>query len=137
LSFDKFDKMDKKSKGSNAERELIHMFWDTGEWGAVRAAGSGSVPLPCPDIVAGNRLRTLAIECKASGELRKYIKKKQIEELRQFSLLFGAEPWLGIRFDSEKWLFLGLDDLKETPLGYSVSLEMAKSKGLLFEQLIS
>lgn len=113
------------------------MFWETKMWCAIRVAGSGSMPLPCPDVIAGNNLRKLAIECKTSRDLNKYIKKKQIEELRDFSKLFGAEPWLGVRFNSEKWLFLSLDDLKETISSYSVSLEMARKKGLLFEQLIS
>ncbi len=129
--------MSKKAKGSNAERELVHMFWETKEWGALRSAGSGAIPLPCPDVVAGNNLRKLAIECKTSKDLNKYIKKEQIQELKQFSSLFGAEPWLGVRFNSEKWLFLSLDDLKKTSSGYAISLDMAKKKGLLFEQLIS
>jgi Holliday junction resolvase len=61
-----------KAKGSNAERELVHMFWDKG-WAAIRVAGSGSSQYPSPDVLAGNNLRKLAVECKASGELNKYI----------------------------------------------------------------
>ena len=43
----------RKSKGSKAERDLIHMFWAKG-FGAMRAAGSGSTQHPSPDVIAGN-----------------------------------------------------------------------------------
>jgi len=53
-----------KRKGTLYERELFHMFWNS-SWAAVRSAGSGSTPLPAPDILAGNKEKLLAIECKA------------------------------------------------------------------------
>ena len=53
--------MSRKSKGINAERDLIHKFWGTGKWSAVRIAGSGSMKYPSADILATNKLRTLAI----------------------------------------------------------------------------
>ena len=37
--------MSLKSKGSNAERQLLHMFWDAG-WACLRSAGSGSMNHP-------------------------------------------------------------------------------------------
>jgi Holliday junction resolvase len=124
-----------KAKGSNAERELVHMFWDKG-WAAIRVAGSGSSQYPSPDVLAGNNLRKLAVECKASGELNKYITTEQIENLAKFSSLFGAEPWVGIRFDRMDWLFLGLEDLERTESNYRITPLIAKRKGLLFEELI-
>jgi holliday junction resolvase Hjr len=124
-----------KAKGSNAERELVHMFWDKG-WAAIRVAGSGSSQYPSPDVLAGNNLRKLAVECKASGELNKYITVEQIENLAKFSSLFGAEPWVGIRFDRMDWLFLGLEDLERTESSYRITPSAAKRKGLLFDELI-
>lgn len=123
-----------KKKGTNAERELVHMFWKRG-WAAVRVAGSGSSHYPSPDVLAGNNLRKLAIECKAVGADSRYISIEQIEDLVSFSRLFGAEPWVGLRFNREEWLFVGIEDLEKTASSYAVNLESAKRKGLLFEEL--
>ena len=127
--------MNKKTKGTKAERELIHFFWKNG-FAAMRAAGSGSTPFPCPDIIAGNKIRTLAIECKAIKTLKKYLSKEDIIQLKTFSKTFGAEPWIGIRFDKLKWFFLTPEDLTKTPSGYVVTINDAKNKGLILEELI-
>ena len=67
--------MSLKSKGINGERELIHKFWNTNSWAAVRVAGSGSMKYPSADILASNKLRKLAIECKVIKEHKKYFEK--------------------------------------------------------------
>lgn len=126
--------MNAKAKGSNAERELIHMLWSKG-WACVRAAGSGSTQYPCPDLIASNATRALAIECKSSGELNRHLPKQQVEDLVSFAKMFGAEPWIGVRFNDMKWAFFCPDDLKKTGTGFSVSVRMVKVKGLTFEQL--
>lgn len=128
--------MSRKSKGTRAERELIHLFWNSG-WTAVRVAGSGSMQFPSPDIIAGNAARKLAIECKATKEITHYTSGEQVENLKKFCRLSGSEGWLGIRFDNMKWYFLSLEDLNETEgNNYSISIELAKRRGLSFEQLI-
>ncbi len=126
--------MSRKSKGINAERELIHLFWSRG-WAALRIAGSGSMRYPSPDILAGNKRRRLAIECKASKSSYQYLSKEEIRQLKQFGTIFGAEPWIGIRFNNEKWMFLTIDDLKETGKNYVISSENARLKGVSFEEL--
>lgn len=127
--------MSRKSKGINAERDLIHKFWSM-EWAAIRVAGSGSSKYPSPDILTGNNVRKLAIECKASRDLSKYFTKQEIHQLKEFSEIFGAEPWIAIKFDKKEWYFLTLEDLKETPKCYVVTEIIAKNKGLLFEELV-
>ncbi len=127
--------MNAKAKGANAERELIHLFWSKG-WASLRAAGSGSSSYPCPDIIASNAARILAIECKSSGELSRHLPKEQVEDLVKFAKLFGAEPWIGARFNDMKWAFFSIDDLKMSEKGFSVSVKMVKEKGLTFEQLL-
>ncbi|MBU0461568.1 MAG: Holliday junction resolvase [Nanoarchaeota archaeon] len=127
--------LNKKAKGTNAERELIHLFWNNG-WAAMRAAGSGSTSFPSPDILAGNNIRKLAVECKVTKEIRQYLKKKEIDELKQFAALFGAESWIGVKFNNVDWYFMNLEDLDYTGQNYSVSIELAKRKGLLFDELI-
>ena len=90
--------MSRKSKGINAERDLIHKFWAASEWSGVRIAGSGSMKYPSADILASNKLRKLAIECKTSVDDSKYLPKEDIEQLKKFADIFGAEPWVAIKF---------------------------------------
>ena len=122
----------RKSKGSNAERELIHLFWKN-KWAAMRAA---STKHPCPDIIAGNNLRRYAIECKVTKDIRQYFTKNEIKELKEFANLFGAIPLIAIKFNNVNWFFFGLEDLRETEQNYVVSLKEANTKGLLFKDII-
>lgn len=126
-----------KSKGINAERDLIHKFWDTKEWGAVRVAGSGSTKYPSPDILASNSVRKIAIEAKITKERYKHFTSKEIIELKEFSRLFSAEPWIAVKFKGNDWFFLKIDDLTKTSQNYSVSVDIAKEKGLNFDNLIA
>jgi len=124
-----------KSKGSNAERELVHMFWSTGIWAAHRIAGSGSSKYPSPDLIASNNIRRLAIEVKCS-KASVYIPKDEIEALKEFSSMFGAEPWVAVKFDRTEWHFVSLDDMHETGNNFAVSKELIKMKGMLFEEFV-
>ena len=133
--------MSKKSKGINAERELLHKFWGNG-FVAMRAPASGAIRYQCPDLLVGNALRKLAIECKSTSSDKQYISSEQIASLKKFSEIFGAEPWVAVRFslnmsDSSGWYFISLDDLKETEgKNYVVSLALAKARGILFEEMV-
>jgi Holliday junction resolvase len=127
--------MSMKSKGINAERDLIHMFWENG-WSACRIAGSGCTKYPSPDVIAGNNVRRVAIECKVTKDTRQYFEKKQIDDLRLFARMFGAEPWVAVKFNNVNWFFLTLEDLDSTEKCHSISIPDAKTKGFLFEELI-
>jgi len=124
-----------KGKGSTAERDLVHKFWEAG-WAAHRIAGSGSSRDPSPDILAGNGHRRIAIECKAVGGLNKHLTKKEVDELVEFAQKFGAEPWIAIKFDRMDWHFLAVDDLKKADKSYGVTIPLIKSKGLKFKEII-
>src|SRR3989344_1051118 len=128
--------MSLKSKGINAERELVHMFWAK-EWACLRIAGSGSNRYPSPDVLVSNKLRRLAIECKTTKEQKKYFDKNGIMALKKFADVFGAEPCIAVKFKGHEWYFIPTEDLKETGKGFMVDSGMAKSKGLLFEELTS
>jgi holliday junction resolvase Hjr len=127
--------MNKKAKGSNAERDLIHKF-NENSWVAIRSAGSGSQQYPSPDILAGNNLRRVAIECKATADLKKYLTKKEVDELVLFANKFGAEAWIGVKFDRMDWYFINIEDLGKSEKSYSIDIPTAKRKGLSFEQLL-
>ena len=91
---------------------------------------------PCPDIIAGNNVKKFAIECKTSADTKKYLTKDEINDLKKFSTMFGAQAWVGVRFNNLEWFFLTLEDLEETENSFAVSIELAKRKGLTFNQLI-
>ncbi|MFH1589971.1 MAG: Holliday junction resolvase Hjc [archaeon] len=125
----------RKSKGTAAERELMHKFWANG-WAAVRAAGSGSTQFPCPDLIVGNNLRKLALEIKATKDKKKYFPKQEINDLKYFATKFGAEPWVVIKFDNKGFYFIMLEDLEETTASFVASFEIAERRGLTFEELV-
>jgi Holliday junction resolvase len=127
--------MSRKSKGISAERELIHKFWNSG-WAAFRCAASGATKYPMPDVIAGNNVRKLAIEVKSTKNPSKYFDKKEIRELEEFAVRFGAEPWVGIKFLRRGWKFLTLEDLKETEKNFAADKQSLELKGLSFEELI-
>lgn len=127
--------MSLKSKGINAERELVHMFWKVG-WACLRIAGSGSIKYPSPDLLVGNNLRRLAIECKITKENKKYFEKKEVYDLKKFGEIFGAEPWIAVKFKGHDWYFISLSDMEETNKCFLLGVGTAKNKGLLFEELI-
>ena len=127
--------MSLKSKGINAERELVHMFWAK-DWACLRIAGSGSSRYPSPDLLVGNKLRRLAVECKTTKEKSKYFDKESVSALRKFADVFGAEPWVAVKFKDHEWYFVSLEDLKDTGNGFSLNVDGAKSKGLLFEEML-
>ena len=101
--------INRKAKGSKGERELVKFFNENG-FSCIRAAGSGSSLYPPPDLLAGNAIRRLAIECKVTKEKKKYFQAQEIEQLNVFSKNFGAEAWIAIKFPNNDWFFLLLED---------------------------
>jgi len=127
--------MSTKSRGTNAERDLVHKFW-AANWACFRAAGSGSNKYPTPDIIAGNNLRKLAIEVKLTTSERQYFDKKEIEDLHLFGQMFGAEPWIAVKFSKQEWIFAMLEDLEETPKSFVLSKDVGDRRGLKFEDIV-
>ncbi len=127
--------MSSKSKGSQAERELLHMFWARG-FACLRSAGSGSMKYPGPDLIVSNKSRRLAVECKSTKEKKKYLDEHDVWQLKEFCDIFGAEPWFAVRFSKKNWLFLSIEDIQKTANGYVIDARAAERKGLLIEELI-
>ena len=124
-----------KAKGTKAERDLIKSLNESG-WSAIRAAGSGSSKYPSPDILAGNAIRRLAIECKVTKEQKKYFQNAEIEQLLTFSRNFGAESWIGVKFPDQDWYFVMPEDMKDTGKCKLITLELAQRRGLSKEELL-
>tara|TARA_Y100000310_G_scaffold319059_1_gene373854 strand:- start:762 stop:1133 length:372 start_codon:yes stop_codon:yes gene_type:complete len=104
--------MSRKQKGSDAERELVEMLQLAG-YASVRIAGSGCSKFPCPDVLASNGSRVLAIECKSTKKERQYFRKQQIKELLEFSSMFAATPMCAIKF-STSWHFIEPHKLRDS-----------------------
>ena len=128
--------MSRKSKGCDAERELIHLFWQTNEWTACRVAGSGSIRYPVPDIIASNQTRKLAIECKATKAHSQYIDKQEIDDLKQFATLTNAEPVIAIRFTNTPWYFFNPAALDQTDKHFVITRPQLTERGKLFKDLV-
>ena len=128
--------MSLKSKGSNAERELLHMFWAR-NWACIRSAGSGSMKYPGPDLLVGNMVKRMAIECKTTKETRIYLSDSDFSQLKDFSKIFDARPWFAVKFAKKDWRFLSLEDLKKTKTGYVIDSAQIDMYGISFEELIS
>ena len=125
-----------KAKGTEGERFLLKKFWENG-WACLRTAGSGSMSFPAPDIIAGNKLRIVAVECKITKNESKYFLKDEINQLKIFSDYFGAESWVAVKLGKNNWFFLNTEDLKDTGKNYVATLNECKYKGLLIEEFFN
>ena len=126
----------KKEKGSNAERELVEMFWEN-NFGALRVAGSGVSRIPCPDVLAGNGKTFFAVECKSTGSNYVHLTYSEIVKLVTFAQKFGAVPIIAIRFDGKDWVFFTVDKLKVTKgKNFKVSKDFAYRDGKRFYEII-
>ena len=125
----------KKKKGTLAENELIHKFWDNG-YASIRSAGSGSTKHPSPDILVSNGVKKMCFEIKSVSSTKKYFKTKEIEELETFSKIFGCEAWIGIKFIQNQWFFIPTKELKEKKQSFFIDLIICKKIGFNFEDII-
>jgi len=127
-----------KQKGTNAERELIHMFWKKGI-AAARIAGSGSMQLPLPDIIAGKNNNIVAIECKISKNDYVYLTKKEIYELEKFALIIGAMPIVAVKINTKGWFFCHTNSLIKTDKAHVFNIKHIDSgqNTLNFAKIVS
>lgn len=100
-----------KRKGSNFERELVDELWKNG-FAAVRIAGSGAKKI-VPDVVAGNGKKILAFEVKMRKNLPIYFKESEIEDLINFSKIFGARPIIAVKISHIGWRFFHAEEVKK------------------------
>ena len=125
----------KKAKGTAAENELIHMFWEN-EWVAIRVAGSGSTKYPAPDVLASCGFAKVVLEIKVVNGVKKYFTGQEIRDLGFFGREFGAQPWVGVKFQENQWYFIPTSELEETrEENYSISLIAMKRKGFTFDEM--
>ena len=127
--------MGNKEKGAASERELFHMFSESG-FKCVRVAGSGLMQDTACDLIIGKFRRKYAIEAKTCKSEKRYLEPKQIEEFLIFSEIFGLTPIVAVKFNRKGWFFLKPKDIERTKKGLAISLYTARKKGKSFEQFI-
>ena len=123
-------------KGSAEERDLVHKLWDR-NFAAMRApASGGATKRPLPDVVAGNGKLYLAIEVKTTTKDKIYIDEPQISALCEFSEIFGAKAYIGVKFKYTKWLFLEPENTPKTKTGnYRIEKDYAIEKALEIDEI--
>ena len=114
-----------KKRGIAAERELLHLLWHKG-YAVARIAGSGSIPKPSCDLVAGNKKEKLAIEVKTTRSNKKYINEKQLKEFISFAEKFGLKPVIAIKFFRKGWFMVEPKKLKKVGKEYLIRIEDGK-----------
>ncbi|MBR9707295.1 MAG: Holliday junction resolvase [Candidatus Diapherotrites archaeon] len=125
-----------KQRGSTAERELQRMFYNEG-YAVIRAAGSGSSTMPCPDIFVLKGDKRYAIECKYVQANNLALAKEQIDKLVEFSAKSYSPLIVAWKIPLKGWQFLNISDLNKTPKFYTINQTDAIAKSITFETLIS
>ncbi len=123
------------SKGANAERELMHLFFKEG-FSVVRIAGSGTSPLPAPDIIAIKKGRIIAVECKARKSSHLAITIEQIGELTQWVAIAGGEALVGWKIPRKGWFFLIPSQFNKTAKFFIISQKNAMKEGKSLRDVI-
>lgn len=126
--------MSRKSKGINAERELVHLFWSRG-FACVRVAGSGSSGYPSADLIVGDKNKKYVIECKTTKKDKQYFGKKNMSDFKKFADVFGACSLVAVKFSRKGWFFIRLSDLSESSKHFYISDKGALKAGLSIEDL--
>ena len=123
-------------KGSAEERDLVHKLWER-NFAAMRApASGGATKKPLPDVIAGNGEIYLAIEVKTTTKDKVYIDYPQIDDLLEFSRIFGAKAYIGVKFKYTKWLFLEPKNAERTRNdNYKVEKSYILEKGLEIDEI--
>jgi len=111
-------------KGMQQERNLVNYLNGKG-YTSLRVAGSGAgTSRPLPDVLAGNTKDYYAIELKTSSKNFIYIKREQVDGLKEFSRNFGAVPLVCVKFSYMNYFFIPIDKLGVTDgLNYKISRE--------------
>lgn len=124
-----------KKRGSDAERELLHLLSERG-FAVARVAGSGMIEETNCDLFAGNGKRRYAVEVKISSNHKKYLSKEQIGGLIKFASNFGLSPIIAIKFLRKGWWFIEPDELDNTEKFLTISFEDIKEKGKSFNEFV-
>ena len=124
-----------KKRGSDAERELLHLLSKKG-FAVARVAGSGMIEETNCDLFAGNSRKKYAIEVKLASENKKYFNNTQITGLIEFAEKFGLKPIVAIKFLRKGWWFVSPHLLDKTEKALTISFQDVQKKGKSFDNFV-
>ncbi|MHA1304293.1 MAG: Holliday junction resolvase Hjc [Candidatus Heimdallarchaeaceae archaeon] len=131
-----------KKRATDYERDLGDKFWNSG-FAVMRApSSSGTSKYPRPDLLVGSleKGKILALELKTARQDTFYVSKDQINGLIEFSRIFGAKPYLVVKYVGKRmgYRFLSVpNDLKESSgKSYRIAIQDVKEKGKEFEEMV-
>ena len=121
--------MNRYAKGANAERELIQQLYSLG-FSVARMAGSGKTSLPSPDIIALNKYKKLAFECKAWNGNYLSIPAQQMRELISWGKKAEVEMFVAWKMPNHGWFFLKPEHFNSSEKHFSISKQKALKKAI-------
>ena len=69
---------------------------------------------------------------------KKYFTRQEINDLNFFALKFGAQSWVGIKFQENQWYFIPTTELEQTKSeNYVIDLITMKRQGFEFDEMIN
>ena len=126
-------KSSRKRLGSDAERELCHIFISK-SFRVIRSAGSGTLTNSECDIVVANKKKAYCIESKSTRKGGVYIPKDRMIKFLKFAEDTNFTPLIALRFIRENWIFVKPEQFNSEGNTYGVTLKKAKEEGLNFEE---
>ena len=127
-------KSSRKRLGSDAERELCHIFISK-NFRVIRSAGSGTLTNSECDIVVANKKKAYCIESKSTRKGGVYIPKDRMIKFLKFAEDTNFTPLVALRFIRERWIFVKPEQFNSEGNTYGITLKKAKEEGLIFEKL--
>lgn len=124
-----------KKRGSDAERELLHLLSEKG-FAVARVAGSGMIEETNCDLFAGNGKKKHVIEVKICSNNKKYFRREQIKGLMEFGEKFGLGPIIAIKFLRKGWWFIEPDKLDSTEKALAISFDDVIKRGKSFDNFV-
>ncbi|MEM4663179.1 MAG: Holliday junction resolvase Hjc [Candidatus Diapherotrites archaeon] len=127
--------MGRYSKGANAERELLGLFYNAG-FAVVRVAGSGASKYPEPDCLAFRKDKKYAFECKARSGKYLNIPKEQLESFVEWAKQADLQAYIAWKIPRKGWLFIKPEHLVPRKKGYAIDINRAIAIGKSINQLV-
>jgi Holliday junction resolvase len=129
-------KSSRKRLGSDAERELCHIFISK-NFRVIRSAGSGTLTNSECDIIVANKKKAYCIESKSTRKGGVYIPKDRMNKFLKFAEDTNFTPLVALRFIRENWIFVKPEQFNSEGNTYGITLKKAKQEGLCFEACFS
>ena len=127
-------KSSRKRLGSDAERELCHIFISN-NFRVIRSAGSGTLTNSECDLIVASNKKAYCIESKSTRKGGVYIPQDRMIKFLKFAEDTNFTPIVALRFIRENWIFVKPEQFNSEGNTYGITLKKAKEEGLIFEKL--